>query len=73
MLRETCAGCLPRGAPFAFSSREFLIGLSVVLRENPAGVGHQAVIAVHGASTKAMPVESIRSSSRRPAARLAAA
>ena len=36
-LRETCAGCLPRGAPLALSSREFLIRLAVGLREDPAG------------------------------------
>ncbi len=41
-------GLFAGGAPLALSSREFLIGLSVVLREDPAGVGHQAVVAIHG-------------------------
>ena len=47
-LRETCAGCVSGRAPFALSRREFLIGLLVVLRENPAGFRHQTVVAIHG-------------------------
>ena len=40
------------GAPFALSSREFLMGLLVVLRKNPACFRHQTVVAIHGVLDK---------------------